>query len=1236
MLGQLFSSWNPSRRPASQQAPPLESVTEDTHTRNLLFPDPNILSQAPGQAYPLQTTPDGHNATILGAYDGKKGDFDLESARDVRIIIAQEEVGLQPKSILFDSKPAPAISLTPSAPSTPGHARRSSRGSAVVGIDSRRTSLSSEPPSPSAFGGSAFQRPRRRNTSNASMPNIDENVQGRLTRDSNDELKTCLDCMFGSAALSYKGPTTKLHVLPLENRSNDGYPISGSDGFSSFGRSEGRKRSQLAKSYTVGNTTALGEELGLSKSRLSTREGRRRTILITRTFSVPLPSSDDVPESIHEQVTPTPQNSLPKSGNGYPFPPSEFSGASPRTGQRRSKQRRSPMYAISVIMQLPTSAGTASSSLRPNHSSAGRRPSSSLRGSDSLASSSESDGRSGWTILDPVFDFEQMTASLTTSDADDGVDYVVRHWDVISRTLTSMQFVIQDKIEILLKAAEGPSSPGPSRASFQDGQLRTGPRRIHPLPQNALALDGDVKVLSDRARKRIVRGIEIPRVVTGQARWGVWRDEARQVSRWAGTKEQNFFFFNLLTAFLGTHTEWLALLGPAWYRRRHHEQQKSALNEDQTISSRTVVIANNKTVARRLIFLLSAFLPSSLASRDIGFLGRPSSSASFRAQSQSPPANATVFRQPSLRRTINRRGKPTKGSVHVQGRGRANSPARHDFADDGSRLKGLTSSASSRRSSDAQSIRASGLAIPSTDGGRKSSAATASTITPTSAQPVAHFTLPRASTTSNVDPMDRPDSSDSLVSVNLMQTLRRNNSAQTSNYSNDSQTRWGSLMSNFWSTGNRRGSTTSTSELPSSAEDGLGISGMSEGPHHYRKSSGGNKLQQMVREVSTADGELYAEDLEEQQPTDNDTALPSPLHHPDHNKNSATTPAQAIPERSPIKSPLKLSVNERDGVIDVDVGLSSFGSPMQSPLLAGFASTSSLDASSYGHASVYSGPPIDTDQPVNVAGWLKHFHEDFALQAVRPYEDVEADIKRGMSSEPTPINTASTPALETGPTDKWVDVCSTLIADTQTFSIKRLRLRRCVRLVPAPIQAAVTPGPFATPPARQFHPHPHHHHHSHLTHSHTFPSLPSSSQNLIPSGPVIPMTEHHLEEHFTEEPVMDMDGTLVDAVERVLAHGGASTAPSSVRSHSHSHSHPHSAASSRSSSKKAAKIRVPRQECRKMVLGALEQVARSVQAEGKHRGGSNAAIDSTLREGVRKWLSEVEEGHEAHGTPLAG
>ena len=1288
MLGQLFSSWNPSRRPASHQAAPLESVTEDTHTRNLLFPDPNLLSQAPGQAYPFQTTPDGSNTPTLGGYDSKKGDFDLESARDVRIIIAQEDVGLQPKSVLFDSKPTPSNSTTPSAPTTPSHARRLSRGSGVPtwhdgadagltaqpfgrthlkpkvsvqtlqapSIDSRRSSLVGEPPSPGSFAGSAFQRSRRRNTSNASMPNIDENVQGRLNRDSNDELRTCLDCMFGSAALSYKGPTTKLHILPLENRSSDGYVAPGFDAPGSFGRTEGRKRSQLVKSYTVGNSASLVDEPGSSK-RSGAREGRRRTILITRTFSVPLSSADDVPDSIHEQPTSTPLNSLSRSGGTAPFPSLEFSGVSPRTGQRRSKPRRSPMYAISIIMQLPTSVPTTSS-LRPNHSRAGRRPSTSLRPSESLASSSESDGRSGWTILDPVFDFEQMTASLTTSDADDGVDYVVRHWDVISRTLTSMQFVIQDKIEALLRATEGAYSPGPSRTSFQDSQLKSGPRRIHPLPQNALAFDSDVKGAADRARKRIVRGIEIPRVVTGQARWGVWRDEARQVGRWAGTKEQNFFFFNLLTAFLGTHTEWLALLGPVWYRRRHHEQQKSALNEDQTISSRTVVIANNKMVARRLIFLLAAFLPSSLTSREVGFLGRPSSSASVRAQSQSPPVNGSVFRQPSLRRTINRRGKLARGSAHIHSSAGENSPIRYELRDEGSRLnspKESLSKSPSRRSSDVQSFRTSSLAIPSADSGRKSSAATASTITPTSAQPVAHFTLPRAATAPNADTTDRPDSSGSLVSVNLMHTLQRNNSAQTSNNSNDSQTRWGSLMSNFWSTSNRRDSTTSTSELTSSAEGGLGIITMPDRTHHYPDSCGPNKLQQMVREVSTADGELYAEDLEEQQPAESHTALPSPLHHPDHNKNNATTPAQAIPERSSVKSPLKLSVNERDGVIDVDVGLSSFGSPMQSPLLAGFGSTSSLDASSYGHASVYSGLPIDTDQPVNVAGWLKHFHEDFALQAVRQYDDLETDIKRGMSSEPTPISTGPGLAFENGPTDRWVDVCSTLIADTQTFSIKRLRLRRRVRLIPAPTQPAVTPGPFSTS-----------RHHQNLS---------MSSQSLLATGPVVPMTEHHLEEQFTEEPVMDMDGTLVDAVERVLAQ--SSTAASSAPS----------AASSRSSSKKAKtrtkdtrhydgrkqgpepvtptaedpivtptqpavvdaaakqsnilpltaaneSLEVPRQECRKMVLGALEQVARSVQAEGKHRGGPTAAIDSTLREGVRKWLNEVEEGHEAHGTLL--
>ena len=1292
MLGQLFNSLNPTRRPAPSQTAPLESVTEDSHTRNLVFPDPNILSPAPGQAYPLQTTPDSSSTAILGAYDGKKGDFDLESARDVRIIIAQEEVGLQPKSILFDSKPAPSTYSTPSAPPTPGHVRKLSRGSGILtwhdgiditptfqpagltslkprvavqtaqvgGIDSRRTSLASEPPSPGAFTGSAFQRPRRRNISNASMPNIDENVQGRLTRDSNDELRMCLDCMFGSAALSYKGPTTKLHILPLENRLSEGYSISGLDGSNSFGRSEGRRRSQLAKSYTVGGSSATGQEPGLSKSRASIREGRRRSILITRTFSVPLPTGDDSPDGVQEQLTPTPQNSLPKSGAGYPFPTSETSGVSPRPGQRRSKQRRSPMYAISVIMQLPTSAPTTASSLRPGHSSAGRRPSSSLRAADSLASSGESDPPSGWTILDPVFDFEQMTASLTTSDADDGVDYVVRHWDVISRTLTSMQFVIQDKIEAMLRAADGTSSPVPARTSFQDSHLRPGPRRIHPLPQNALAFDEDVKKLTDRARKRIVRGIEIPRVVTGQARWGVWRDEARYVGRWAGTKEQNFFFFNLLTAFLGTHTEWLTLLGPAWYRKRYHEQQKSTLNEDQTVSSRTVIVASDKMVARRLIFLLAAFLPSSLASRDVGFLGRPSSSASFRTQSQSPPTNAMVFRQPSLRRTINRRGKAARGNAHIKSLARENSPIRHDAGEEGSRFNSLrhSTNAPSRCSSETQSIRASNLTLPSVDGGRKSSAATASTITPTSAQPVAHFTLPRAATASMIDATDSPDSSDSLVSVNLMQTLQRNNSTQTSNNSTDSQTRWGSLMSNLWSTtSNRRGSTTSTSELPSSAEDGLGISAMPNHGHHYRQFSGSNKLQQMVREVSTADGELYAEDLEEHQPTDNDTALPSPVHQPDHGKSSATTPAQAIPERSPVKSSMKLSVNERDGVIDVDVGLSSFGSPMQSPLLAGFASTSSLEASSYGQTSFYSCAPVDTDQPVNVAGWLKHFHEDFALQAVRQYDDLETEIKSAMSSEPTPMTAAVLPALENSSKDRWVDVCSTLIADAQSFSIKRLRLRRRVRLIPVPSPSVITPGTVSTSSR---------YHHNYST----------SAQSLLPGGPAIPMTEHHLEEQFSEESVMDLDGTLVDAVERVLAH--SSTRASSVASVGSSRSNSkrgkakskdvrhhdakragvesqapstedsmitptqptvsdgntkHSNATATAAVNES--LEVPRQECRRMVLGALEQVAKSVQAEGKHRGAPSAAIDSTLREGVRKWLTEVEEGHEAQATPLA-
>jgi hypothetical protein len=69
---------------------------------------------------------------------------------------------------------------------------------------------------------------------------------------------------------------------------------------------------------------------------------------------------------------------------------------------------------------------------------------------------------------------------------------------------------------------------------------------------------------------------------------------------------------------------------------------------------------------------------------------------------------------------------------------------------------------------------------------------------------------------------------------------------------------------------------------------------------------------------------------------------------------------------------------------------------------------------------------------------------------------------------------------------------------------------------------------------------------------------------------------------------------------------------------------------------------VPKAECRRMVLGALEQVVRSVAAEKlkpeggrlndskgeeglSHSGSTSRSADNSLREGIRKWLDEVQE-----------
>lgn len=523
----------------------------------------------------------------------------------------------------------------------------------------------------------------------------------------------------------------------------------------------------------------------------------------------------------------------------------------------------------------------------------------------------------------------------------------------------------------------------------------------------------------------------------------------------------------------------------------------------------------------------------------------------------------------------------------------------------GDTATGSRPSGHSRRSS-THSIR-TGLAMTSMSEepiGTKNITPTTSTATPQNTVPVAHFTLPRTKSFAQTS-KQRPESSDSVASANLINTLHRNSTGRTSLASDESSntSRWSGFM-NFW--GGRRSSSTDQNEFFQTTDDGLGYRGQDR-PR--------SQLEHMVQELSM--DRVFEHDAYETpgsgfQPQGE--ALPN-LFSSSGSSGVEASAARPIPERPrTFDAPLKLSVNEKDGVIDVDIPLPDFGPPLQSPLFGGHG-TSSQHGSSFGEASVLSMPYWEPEQPVNAAGWLSQFHSDFVIQAIKPYRELEKDIKRAMMAEPTPTNSALTPGLDSGPQERWVDVCSTLIADTSSFTIKRISLRRLVRLIPTPTYqpSAMTPGALGGHPARSQYGNPY-----------------------IAAGATAPMmTEVHLAQDFIEEQIMDFDATLADSVDRVLAQSGEITRVSSAQS-------------SRSSSRRGRREtrtdsdatphgEVPQTDCKGVIFDALESIVKDVTAgrDGKYESKNNnqaststthpnTATDSSLREGVRRWLSEVE------------
>ncbi|CAK7567795.1 MAG: hypothetical protein SEPTF4163_005764 [Sporothrix epigloea] len=1239
MLAKLFtlsagsgsSSMPHAGQPSTSPEPvsSLDSVQEDLHTRSLLFPEVQALLQnSQDQIFPLPNSPHLSASSPTPSFD-YDGTLDLD-VRDLRVLIMQDGISSVPSCLLYDSQPPPIAPILSTADRSTamGAMADYSRG---VQDTSKRTST---PPRKSSISSQAT-RPFVAQPGGRSPSRSEIDMQ-RTYREYCEEVSVISSCVFGnSELLAYRGTSTKVHVLPPEQRTSDSSTFLPHDGRGSLGRSSMRS-SKLSQSLSS-DSAAMFSHNQPACSTLSpaagTRSADRNRVLITRLFPVPLSNEDDT----GNLMTPQSRYSEESATNSYPFPSSytEEPSSLKRKKKAHLKQKRTPMYAIALIVNLPlppSSPVQSKSTPRSTYKNPG-----SYTEHDSFPSSFGSGRQVGWALA---------TAALTgknskglgvevsngeanngggsgnsvpggiigaTTDLEERMDPITQHWDVIMRSLTQLQTAASATILALLRASDTLSSDQypPSASVYarstsfnarQDGLSgsnkpnKTNAKLVTLMP-NALTDMHRIAREVDICRSRIAVGLRALRVVTGQNRWGIWREEARWVSRWAAVvrekrqqqkstqpqalnlqipplqlpsylppqqgHSENQFLYNLLTAFLSTHTDWLQALSPARYRKRHLLLQSSKRNDD-SIPARTLIVSRDKIAARRIIFLLSAFLPANRNLANAVRVHRPSTSAI--SQSPSSSIIVPIIKEQSLRRKINRHG-PGDGS------GRRSSHSRN-LSLQGQAVTGSHSATRSasmsvagvlaplaylnpqrrqheRRPSDTASIRTANLPFTGNDfASRKSSAATTTTITSNATVP--HFATMQRSESSLTT---RPDSrASSAAADDLKRTLRRDDSNSSQNGGallahqqqqgplspgvdadlRNQGARWGNMLPGFLS-GRRRDSTSSiagprsghsrsssitswdplgrrnsflSQTSPSKSRQEAGLQNM----HHPLQAHTDGPTISTVGQASTT-GELKED------------ADPYTQQLSRDNLNSTTATFAGLEsfrrdrENAAFDSPVKATNDADDGVIDVDIAfpdyIRSFETAVSSPSSSGLLSTpgfgSGLDF--FEQACRVS---VDGDLPINVAGWLQSYHPDFCLQAVPPQGNLMAQIKESLRAEPSPSNLAYDPDLFTQqcastPGERWVDVSSAIVVDTARLAITRVSYSRLLR--PKSSGGKSTPNSLNSPPTPV---------------TAAAPATASVQEMVV------------LDERFVEEPIVSTDSVLTKAIERVIAHGFSS------------------------------------------------------------------------------------------------
>ncbi|KAL8962519.1 MAG: hypothetical protein Q9193_001089 [Seirophora villosa] len=1209
----------------SHRSPHLESVTEESHTYDLLWPDLDALSQSQDQAYPFRHGDPSSLASAAASFDDR-GALDLQHPRDIRIIVAQDGNLLQQAKVLYDTHPPPPLpavrlgsptdfqgngkvqdqqpkalanrtnTLPETSPKSKHYRIFSSFGRLTQGPPLEQPSRAHETPEINgAFGSPKYGRANARPTTSDG-----ETHQNRLAQEGREEVDALLGCMFGSTGLPLVSGT-KLHIRPSRppgiktTPQGDTYPVP----------SEPRRRTLLTRSTTADNFHYTSASTPFERVEMHIPQSRSAFVMITRLFTVD-PSESVGPRLVSDQrQRPPTEPVMPHQDTSTTR---QSSSVSEPTGPRKLK---CPAYALSVMLHLPSAPQQGWSSALQITSPVSPDP-----------LGLPTDGQ--WQ--------EARASNRAQICADGDIEQITMQWPLLAKLMASLESIMQTKILSLLAIPEihFPYTPRPIVRGPNDGSKSPLKRAKHPfqrtiqLPADALQKYEDVYREVSRFGQRIALVLRTRRVVTGQNRWAVWRDEARLVEKRAGKRDQNFFFYNLLTAFLGFHLDWLESMEGT--RRRGFLRKSEKRRPAGPVSQQqTVIVSSNKMDARRLIFLLSTFLQSSARQGPDATMLARSSRIGFSV-SQSPPSGIPILRELSLRRTMNRR---QRGNRSSQGSStlhrRCSSFAGEDAATHEDPTFPIRSSQHTRRASMARSILTSTLSSGGST--RNGSITTPSTLVPdtakvTTAVPAPHFSKMTREEMMGTTPNPRPGSSGSVASLSLHQTLQRSESNGYSNASTASHslTGWDGLMSGVRNS--RRESSTEGTDSFSTSAEGLGISGLSKMPG---PTSSAGALEKMVEEAATVSQSQRESVILDSSPP---KLAISTLEHENPKQDittdagAAATEARAIPERPKEEIfPIKLSVDDNDGIIDVDLPplnpcVSSFGSSVGSPNHCHTAPSSFNERS-----SMFTRSPSKersrhaSESPPDVAGYLKDYSPDFVLQAVKPYDGLKKDIQEAMQADAVSDPATKKRAAESSSEDAseaWRDVRSCLIADTTSFTITRVCYQQRLKQPPPPSD----PSTSTTPPI--------------------------------------------VEERTTEEEIMDHDPILIDAVERILAQSGHSSrvasrasSPSSrstnvsARAKSQHDAHPKS--TDNNNNKEDARhhhhhhahhpsLEVPRNECRNLVFAALEEVVRSVQAEQEVRGarhlsgepvrsgeedGRDMPQDSTLREGVRRWYGCV-------------